>query len=60
MNLLSVAIKDDDVVTWLTDIGFGFGQLYLLDYLISDTEDERRIWKVVCADPAPRKLAFAL
>ena len=58
--LLSVAIKDDDVVTWLTDIGLGFGQLYLLDYLISDTEDERRIWEVVCADPAQRKLAFAL
>ena len=35
--MLSVAIKDYDVVTWLTDIGLGHGQLYLLDYLISDT-----------------------
>jgi hypothetical protein len=58
--MLSVAIKDYDVVTWLTDIGLGRGQLYLLDYLISDTEDERRIWEVVCANPALRKLALAL
>ncbi len=58
--MLSVAIKDDDVVTWLSDIGLGYGQLHLLEYLISDTEDERRIWKVVCADPAQCKLAFAL
>jgi hypothetical protein len=58
--MLSVAIKDYDVVTWLADIGFGFSQLHLLEYLISDTEDERRIWEVVCANPAQRKLALAL
>jgi len=58
--MLSVAIKDYDVVTWLTDIGLGHCQLHLLDYLISDTEDERRIWEVVCANPALRKLALAL
>jgi len=57
--LLSIAIKDYDVVTWLTDIGLGFGQLHLLEYMISDTEYERRIWEVVCANPAPRKLALA-
>jgi hypothetical protein len=58
--MLSVAIKDYDVVTWLTDIGLGYGQLHLLEYLISDTEDERQIWEVVCANPAQRKLALAL
>ncbi len=58
--MLSAAIKDYDVVTWLTDIGLGHGQLHLLEYLISDTEDERRIWNVVCANPALRKLALAL
>jgi hypothetical protein len=57
--LLSVAIKDYDVVTWLTDIGLGFGQLHLLEYMITDTEDERRIWEPVCANPVPRKLALA-
>ena len=58
--MLSVAIKDYDVVTWLTDIGLGHCQLHLLEFLISDTEDERRIWEAVCANPAPRKLALAL
>ncbi len=57
--LLSIAIKDDDVVTWLTDIGLGVGQLHLLEYMIADTEDERRIWEVVCANTVPRKLALA-
>jgi hypothetical protein len=58
--MLSVAIKDYDVVTWLSDLGLGCGQLHLLEYLISDTEDERRIWEIVCANPAPRKLALSL
>jgi hypothetical protein len=57
--MLSVALKDYDVVTWLTDIGLGFGQLHLLECMISDTEDERRIWEAVCTTPAPRKLAVA-
>lgn len=57
--MLSVALKDYDVVTWLTNIGLGCGQLNLLEYMISDTEDERRIWEVVCTNPAPRKLALA-
>ncbi len=57
--LLSIAIKDDDVVVWLTDIGLGIGQLHLLEYMITDTQDERRIWEVVCANTVPRKLALA-
>jgi len=57
--MLSVAIKDYDVVTWLTDIGLGIGQLHLLEYMITDTEDERRIWEVVCANTVPRKVALA-
>jgi len=57
--LLSIAIKDYDVVTRLTDIGLGIGQLHLLEYMITDTEDERRIWEVVCANAVPRKLALA-
>jgi hypothetical protein len=27
--------------------------------MITDTEDERRIWEVVCANPVSRKLALA-
>jgi len=57
--LLSIAIKDYDVVTWLTEIGLGIGQVHLLEYMITDTEDEHRIWEVVCANTVPRKLALA-
>jgi hypothetical protein len=57
--LLSIAIKDDDVVTWLTEIGLGVDQLHLLEYMITDTQDERRIWEVVCINTVPRKLALA-
>ena len=58
--MLSIAIKDNDVVTWLTDIGLGFGQLHLFEFMITEnTEDERRIWEVVCANAATRKLALA-
>mgnify|MGYP001819220277 CR=1 FL=1 len=58
--MLSVAIKDYDVVTWLSILGLGYGQLHLLGYMISDTEDEHRIWEAVCANLAQRKLALAL
>ena len=38
--LLSVAIKDRDVVQWLAEIGLGFSQLALLGHMICDTEEE--------------------
>jgi len=57
--LLSVAIKDWEVVQWLAKIGFGFGQRALLEYLISDTEEERQVWEVVRSSSALRKIAFA-
>jgi hypothetical protein len=58
--MLSVTIKDYDVIMWLTNVGLGFGQFHLLEYLISDTEDERRIWEMIQANAAQRKLALAL
>jgi len=57
--LLSVAVKDREVVQWLAKIGFGFGQQALLEYLISDTEEERRVWEVIQSSSALRKIAFA-
>jgi hypothetical protein len=57
--LLSVAIKDTEVIQWLAQIGLGFGQLALLDYLISSTEEEYRIWEVVQSSSPLRKIAFA-
>lgn len=57
--LLSIAIKDREVVQWLTKIGLGFSQLVLLEHLLSDTEEERRIWELVRDSSALRKIAFS-
>jgi hypothetical protein len=56
---LSIAIKDLDVVQRLADIGFGFSQRALLEYLISDTEEEHRVWEVARKSPALRKIALS-
>lgn len=58
--LLSIAVKDHDVVTWLAGIGLGRSQLMLAEHLICDTDEERRIWPMVCIYPAQRKLALAV
>lgn len=57
--LLSVAIKDREVVQWLGEIGLGFSQVALLQNLISDTEEERRIWEMISGSPGLRKIALA-
>jgi hypothetical protein len=57
--LLSIAIKDNDVVKWLAKVGFGFSQLALIRYLISDTEEERQAWEVASDSPALRKITMA-
>ena len=57
--LLSVAIKDREVIQWLAKIGLGFSQQVLLKHIISDTEEEYRIWEVVQGSPPLRKIAFA-
>lgn len=56
---LSVAIKDREVVQWLAEIGLGFSQLALLEYLISDTEDEHRAWEAGRSSPALKKIVLA-
>lgn len=57
--LLSVAIKDFEVVQWLAERGFGFGQLAIVEYLISDTEEDHRIWELVYDSPVLRRIALA-
>lgn len=57
--LLSVAVKDREVVQWLGEIGLGLSQVALLQHLIADTEEERRIWEVIRASPALRMIALA-
>jgi len=56
---LSIAIKDDDVVTWLTQIGLESSQLALIEYLMFDTEEEHQAWKVASNSPALRKITTA-
>ncbi len=57
--LLSVAIKDAEVVRWLVEVGLGFSQRALLEHTISDTDDERRIWEGVRSSPVLSKIACA-
>ncbi|MFH1242069.1 MAG: hypothetical protein V1689_06860 [Pseudomonadota bacterium] len=57
--LLSIAIKDNDVVKWLAKVGFGFSQLALFRYLMSDTEEERQVWEVASNSAALRKITMA-
>jgi len=57
--LLSVAIKDQDVTLWLAKNGLGSSQLALLDYLLSDTEEEHQIWERIQEFHGLRKIAFA-
>ncbi len=54
--LLSVAIKDREVVQWLAEIGLGFSQRALLEHIISDTDEERRIWEEARTSPALRRI----
>jgi len=57
--LLSVAVKDREVVQWLGEIGLGFSQVALLQHLISETEEERRIWQVISGSPGLKRIALA-
>jgi hypothetical protein len=57
--LLSVAIKDQDVILWLAKNGLGSSQLILLGYLLSDTEEEHRVWERIRESDALRKIALA-
>jgi hypothetical protein len=57
--LLSIAIKDQEVVQWLSKMGLAFSQIALLEYLISDTEEERQAWNLARTSQGLRKIAFA-
>ena len=57
--LLSVAIKDRDVVQLLAAIQLSSGQLSLLQYLIADVEEERQVWEMVCDSPVLKRVVFA-
>ena len=58
--LLSTAIKDREVVQFIAEMGLGFSQLSLLEYLISDVEEERLTWEVIRNSPVLSKIALAV
>jgi len=57
--LLSVAIKDKEVILWLAKNGLGSSQLALLGYLLSDTKEEHQVWERIRESPSLRKIASA-
>jgi hypothetical protein len=58
--LLSVALKDEEVVRLLNGWGLGFYQNRLLEYLLEDSEEEQQIWEQIKDLPALRKIAWAV
>jgi hypothetical protein len=56
--LLSIAMKDVDVVKWLSESGLGHGQQELLEYLMMDTEEEKQVWKIARHSPVYSKMAL--
>lgn len=56
---LSIAMKDREVIQWLTEIGLGLNQKSLLEYMIKDTEEERQAWGVAKHSPVTKKIVMA-
>ena len=56
---LSIAIKDWEVIQWLTKIGLWPCQKSLLEYIMNDTEEEREVWGVAKHSPVIKKIAMA-
>jgi len=57
--LLSVAIKDEEVIRLLIGRGAGIYQSRLLEYLLEDTEEEQKTWEMLRNDSALRLLGMA-
>lgn len=56
---LSIAIKDWEVIQWLTKIGLGLCQKSLLEYMMKDTEEEQKAWGVAKQSPVIKKITMA-
>jgi hypothetical protein len=57
--LLSIAIKDEEVVRLLGEAGLELYQIRLLEYLLEDTDEEQRAWDLIRDHPALRLLGLA-
>jgi hypothetical protein len=58
--LLSIALKDAEVIHKLVDTGFDSGQIALLEHMLADTHAERSVWDAIQTLPPQRKIAIAL
>ena len=56
---LSIAIKDWEVILWLTKIGLGPCQKSLLEYMMKGTEEEQEAWGLAKHSPVIKKIAMA-
>lgn len=57
--LLSIALKDEDVVRRLADTGFQSGQIALLEHMLADTHSEKAVWRAIRHLAPRRKMAVA-
>jgi hypothetical protein len=58
--LLSVAIKDEEVIGLLSQLGVGLYQMRLLEYLLVDTEEEKQAWDMIRDHAALRLIGMAV
>lgn len=56
--LISIALKDVDVVLWLSQRGLAEGQITLLESLMEDTKEEAQLWGMIRKDPVLERLAL--
>lgn len=57
---LSIAIKDWEVILWLTKIGLGSCQKSLLEHMMKDTKEVQTAWEVAKQSPVLKKIAMAV
>lgn len=56
---LSLAVKDEEAVRLLGEAELGLYQIRLLEYLMENTEEERRAWDLIMDHSALRRLGLA-
>jgi hypothetical protein len=57
--LLSIALKDGEVVSRLVEMGFQIGQIALLEHMLADTRSEHEVWNMIRHLTPQRKIARA-
>ena len=57
--LLSIALKDGEVIHQLAAKGLAPGQIALLEHMLADTDAERDVWDKIRPTPGQRKIAIA-